>query len=88
MKDILKNHLQQVERLKKMENKKIPEDIDYDVIHGIATEAHQKLNRSASAISIAKRLEFQVLILLISQFYLFIWNKGNLPVQRETTYKE
>ena len=36
--------LQQVERLKKMEDKRIPEHIDYDSIKGIATEARQKLN--------------------------------------------
>ncbi|MEK3888882.1 tRNA uridine-5-carboxymethylaminomethyl(34) synthesis enzyme MnmG [Bacillus sp. FSL K6-3431] len=36
--------LQQVERLKKLEDKKIPENIDYDAINGIATEARHKLN--------------------------------------------
>lgn len=34
---------QQVERLKKMEKKMIPDDIDYEVIHGISIEAKQKL---------------------------------------------
>lgn len=33
----------QVERLRKMEKKKIPDDIEYSGIHGIATEAKQKL---------------------------------------------
>ncbi|MDF2644542.1 MAG: mnmG [Paenibacillus sp.] len=33
----------QVERLRKMEKKKIPDDIEYSEIHGIATEAKQKL---------------------------------------------
>jgi tRNA uridine 5-carboxymethylaminomethyl modification enzyme len=37
--------LLQVERLKKMEKKKIPMDIDYTVIHGLATEAKQKLTQ-------------------------------------------
>ncbi|MED4207285.1 tRNA uridine-5-carboxymethylaminomethyl(34) synthesis enzyme MnmG [Neobacillus mesonae] len=37
--------LQQVERLKKMEDKKIPENIDYDAISGLATEAKQKLKK-------------------------------------------
>jgi len=37
--------LQQVERLKKLEDKKIPENIDYNDINGIATEARQKLNK-------------------------------------------
>ncbi|SFL97214.1 tRNA uridine 5-carboxymethylaminomethyl modification enzyme [Paenibacillus sp. 1_12] len=33
----------QVERLRKMEKKKIPDDINYDEVYGIATEAKQKL---------------------------------------------
>lgn len=40
---IEKQH-QHVEKLKKMEKKIIPDDIDYDVIHGISIEAKQKLN--------------------------------------------
>lgn len=40
----IEKQLLQVERLKKMEEKRIPEDIDYDVIHGIAIEAKLKLN--------------------------------------------
>jgi tRNA uridine 5-carboxymethylaminomethyl modification enzyme len=39
----IEKSLQQVEKLKKMENKKIPENIDYDAINGLATEARQKL---------------------------------------------
>lgn len=34
-----------VEKMKKMEAKKIPANIDYDAIDGIATEAHQKLKQ-------------------------------------------
>lgn len=34
-----------VARMKKMEDKKIPDRIDYDAIDGLATEAHQKLNK-------------------------------------------
>ncbi len=41
----IEKSLQQVERLKKMEDKKIPENIDYDAISGIATEAKQKLKK-------------------------------------------
>ncbi|MEK3719195.1 tRNA uridine-5-carboxymethylaminomethyl(34) synthesis enzyme MnmG [Paenibacillus sp. FSL H8-0034] len=33
----------QVERLRKMEKKKIPDDINYEEVYGIATEAKQKL---------------------------------------------
>lgn len=35
--------LHQVEKLRKMEGKKIPENIDYDAISGLATEARQHL---------------------------------------------
>ncbi|MEX2461533.1 MAG: tRNA uridine-5-carboxymethylaminomethyl(34) synthesis enzyme MnmG [Paenibacillaceae bacterium] len=33
----------QVDRLRKMEKKKIPDDIDYNTIHGLANEAKQRL---------------------------------------------
>ncbi|TMW72007.1 tRNA uridine-5-carboxymethylaminomethyl(34) synthesis enzyme MnmG [Alteribacter natronophilus] len=35
--------LEQVDKLKRMENKKLPEDLDYSAIHGLAMEARQKL---------------------------------------------
>lgn len=35
--------LKETEKLNNLENKKIPEDIDYDAIHNIASEAKQKL---------------------------------------------
>ncbi|WP_025691491.1 tRNA uridine-5-carboxymethylaminomethyl(34) synthesis enzyme MnmG [Paenibacillus zanthoxyli] len=39
----IEKQLQHVERLQKMEQKKLPEDIDYSDIHGLAIEARQKL---------------------------------------------
>jgi len=39
----IEKQLQQVERLNKMESKRIPEDIDYYAVHGLSTEAKQKL---------------------------------------------
>ncbi|MBW7452622.1 tRNA uridine-5-carboxymethylaminomethyl(34) synthesis enzyme MnmG [Paenibacillus sepulcri] len=39
----IEKQLVQVERLGKMEKKRIPEDIDYSLVHGIAIEAKQKL---------------------------------------------
>ncbi|MDF2960508.1 MAG: tRNA uridine 5-carboxymethylaminomethyl modification protein [Paenibacillus sp.] len=39
----IEKQLAQVERLRKMEKKKIPDDIIYEQIHGIAMEAKQKL---------------------------------------------
>ena len=43
MKDILISLFEEAEKLKHLENKKIPEDIDYDVMHNLASEAKQKL---------------------------------------------
>ncbi len=39
----IKRELQQVERFKKLENRGIPDDIDYDEVYGLSTEARQKL---------------------------------------------
>lgn len=39
----IEKQLAHVERLRKMEKKRIPEDIIYEEIHGLATEARQKL---------------------------------------------
>jgi len=39
----IEKQLQQVERLEKMEKKKIPDNIDYDNVRGLAIEAKQKL---------------------------------------------
>lgn len=66
--------LQQVERLLKMENKKIPEDINYDAINGIATEARQKLNKvrpltiaQASRISGVNPADISILLVYLEQ---------------------
>ncbi|WP_053217719.1 tRNA uridine-5-carboxymethylaminomethyl(34) synthesis enzyme MnmG [Virgibacillus senegalensis] len=65
---------QQVERMRKMENKKIPEDIDYDAISGIATEAREKLKRvkplsvgQASRISGVNPADISILLVYIEQ---------------------
>ncbi|SFB01699.1 MULTISPECIES: tRNA uridine-5-carboxymethylaminomethyl(34) synthesis enzyme MnmG [unclassified Bacillus (in: firmicutes)] len=66
--------LQQVERLKKMEDKKIPANIDYDAITGIATEARQKLKQvrplsiaQASRISGVNPADISILLVYIEQ---------------------
>lgn len=41
----IKKAVDRVEKLKKMEEKRIPENIDYDAINGIATEAKEKLKK-------------------------------------------
>ena len=66
--------LQQVERLRKMEDKKIPENIDYDAISGLATEARQKLKQvlplsiaQASRISGVNPADISILLVYIEQ---------------------
>jgi tRNA uridine 5-carboxymethylaminomethyl modification enzyme len=41
----IEKQLLQVNRMEKMEKKRIPDNIDYDIIHGLATEAKQKLGK-------------------------------------------
>ena len=41
----ISKQLQQVDRMKRMDQKRIPEDLDYTAINGLATEAKQKLNK-------------------------------------------
>ncbi|MCM3764223.1 tRNA uridine-5-carboxymethylaminomethyl(34) synthesis enzyme MnmG [Neobacillus niacini] len=66
--------LQQVERLRKMEDKKIPENIDYDAISGLATEAKQKLKKvrpltlaQASRISGVNPADISILLVYLEQ---------------------
>ncbi|CAM3942638.1 tRNA uridine-5-carboxymethylaminomethyl(34) synthesis enzyme MnmG [Mesobacillus zeae] len=70
----IEKSLQQVDRLKKLENKKIPENIDYDAITGIATEAKQKLKKvrplsiaQASRISGVNPADISILLVYIEQ---------------------
>ena len=73
-KGYIDKQLQQVEKMKKMENKKIPEDIDYYAIPGIATEAKQKLDKvrplsvgQASRISGVNPSDISILLVYIEQ---------------------
>ncbi|MFE8697647.1 tRNA uridine-5-carboxymethylaminomethyl(34) synthesis enzyme MnmG [Cytobacillus sp. FJAT-53684] len=70
----IEKSLQQVERLKKMEDKKIPENIDYDAINGIATEAKHNLKEvqplsiaQASRISGVNPADISILLIYIEQ---------------------
>ncbi|SDZ20812.1 tRNA uridine-5-carboxymethylaminomethyl(34) synthesis enzyme MnmG [Bacillus sp. 166amftsu] len=70
----IEKSLQQVERMKKMESKKIPVDIDYDAISGIASEARQKLKDvrplsmgQASRISGVNPADISILLVYIEQ---------------------
>lgn len=71
----IEKQLQQVERLKKMEKKKIPEDIVYDDIHGIAIEARQKLSQirplsigQASRISGVSPADISILLVYLEHY--------------------
>ena len=66
--------LQQAEKLKKMEDKKIPENIDYDAIGSLASEALQKLKKvrpltiaQASRISGVNPADISILLVYIEQ---------------------
>ena len=70
----IEKSLQQVDRLKKMENKKIPDNIDYDAINGLAMEAKQKLKKikplsiaQASRISGVNPADISILLVYLEQ---------------------
>ena len=70
----IKKANEQVERMRKMEDKKIPEDIDYDAISGLATEAKEKLKEiqpisigQASRISGVNPSDISILLVYIEQ---------------------
>jgi len=70
----IEKSLQQVERLKKMEDKRIPENIDYQAINGLATEARQKLEKirplsiaQASRISGVNPADISILLVYLEQ---------------------
>ncbi|RIU93346.1 tRNA uridine-5-carboxymethylaminomethyl(34) synthesis enzyme MnmG [Oceanobacillus picturae] len=70
----IKKAYEQVARMLKMEDKKIPDDIDYDEIGGIATEAKEKLKKvrplsvgQASRISGVNPADVSILLVYIEQ---------------------
>jgi len=70
----IQKSLQQVDRLKKLEDKKIPDQIDYDAINGLASEARQKLKQvrpltvaQASRISGVNPADISILLVYIEQ---------------------
>ncbi len=67
--------LKQIDQFKKLENKKLPEEIDYSKIDGIRLEARQKLNDikplsigQASRISGVSPADISVLLIYLEQF--------------------
>src|SRR5690625_1241195 len=70
----IKKANEQVDRMLKMEDKKIPENIDYDAISGLATEAKEKLKNirpisigQASRISGVNPADISILLVYIEQ---------------------
>ena len=68
----IKMEEEQVEKFKKMENKKLSEDIDYSNIKGLSLEARQKLNKikpesigQASRISGVSPADINVLLIYL-----------------------
>ena len=70
----IKLQLAQVEKFKKLENKRLPEDFDYSNLKGISLEARQKLNQfrpvsigQASRISGISPADISVLLIHLEQ---------------------
>ncbi|MED1864989.1 tRNA uridine-5-carboxymethylaminomethyl(34) synthesis enzyme MnmG [Fictibacillus nanhaiensis] len=66
--------LAQVEKMRKMENKKLPVDLDYMAINGLATEAKQKLHEvrplsvgQASRVSGVNPADISILLIYLEQ---------------------
>lgn len=79
----IEKQLIQVERLQKMEKKRIPDDIDYSDIHGIATEAKQKLAKirpisigQASRISGVSPADISILLVYLEHYNRVIASRG------------
>ncbi|WP_379137642.1 tRNA uridine-5-carboxymethylaminomethyl(34) synthesis enzyme MnmG [Paenibacillus sp. sgz500958] len=71
----IEKQLQHVERLEKMEKKKLPEDIDYSDVHGLAIEARQKLTKirplsigQASRISGVTPADISILLVYLEHY--------------------
>ena len=63
----IKRQMQQVEQFKKLENRKLPENIDYKEVYG--------LNR------LDRLQEYLVYLLQIFLYCLFIWNRGKKAIE-------
>ena len=66
--------MEQIDEFKKLENKKLSNEIDYETISGLSLEARQKLNKQkptsvgqASRISGVSPADISVLLIYLSQ---------------------
>jgi tRNA uridine 5-carboxymethylaminomethyl modification enzyme len=79
----IEKQLIQVERLRKMEKKKIPDDIVYEEVHGIATEAKQKLAKirpvsigQAARISGVTPADISILLVYLEHYNKVVASRG------------
>ena len=70
----IKMQMEQVARMEKIENRRLPEDLDYTLITGLRNEAKQKLNKikplsvgQASRISGVSPADISVLLVYLEQ---------------------
>ncbi|GGL57832.1 tRNA uridine-5-carboxymethylaminomethyl(34) synthesis enzyme MnmG [Sporolactobacillus putidus] len=70
----INKQLEQVEKMRRMDKKKIPRDLDYDQIDGLATEARQKLGKvkpisvgQASRVSGVNPSDIAILLVYLEQ---------------------
>jgi tRNA uridine 5-carboxymethylaminomethyl modification enzyme len=80
----IEKQLAQVDRLRKMEKKKIPDDIRYDEVHGLASEAKQKLAKirpisigQASRISGVTPADISILLVYLEHYNQVIAARGS-----------
>jgi tRNA uridine 5-carboxymethylaminomethyl modification enzyme len=80
----IEKQLAQVERLRKMEKKKIPDDIRYEDVHGLATEAKQKLAKirpvsigQASRISGVSPADISILLVYLEHYNQVLAARGS-----------
>ena len=72
----IRRQIKQVENFKKLENKKLEKDFDYDAVSGLRIEAKQKLKLyrpvsigQASRISGVSPADLSVLLVYLEQYY-------------------
>ena len=70
----INKQLEQVEKMRKLEKKKLPENVDYTTVTGLRLEAQEKLNKvkpenigQASRISGVSPADISVLLIWLSQ---------------------
>jgi tRNA uridine 5-carboxymethylaminomethyl modification enzyme len=80
----IEKQLAQVERLRKMEKKKIPDDIRYEEVHGLASEAKQKLAKirpvsigQASRISGVTPADISILLVYLEHYNQVVAARGS-----------